>query len=74
MTPALRVPQVVNVRALESAIRDVVPHPQLRQAMMHALQEMLQQVGPGFKLLQGGCRPALRATTCPASSASWPIA
>ena len=63
-TPQLRVPQVVARQRMEECLA-AVPSPQLRQAMIEAFAQMLQGMGHGFRVLQGGPRPPAAAFLLP---------
>ena len=73
-TPALRVPQVVNLQRLEAAINGC-QQPQLRQAMLQTLNEMLKSNPTAFRSLQGarrlsGFRARFSACVCRACSSA----
>ena len=46
--------QVVLRQRIEEALQAQVPHASLRQAMIQTFAEMLQGMGHGFRVLQGG--------------------
>ena len=51
-TPALWSHASVTLQRLEQAIQ-MVPHQALKQQMLQALSEMLQNMGPSFLMLRG---------------------
>ena len=53
--PGLRGPQAVHLQRIQQAIQ-LVQHPALRQGMMQALEEMLQNMGSSFRVLAGATR------------------
>jgi len=73
-TPALRTPQVVLRQRVEEVIIGADIAPSLKQAMSETFAQMLQGMGPGFRVLQGGLQhPAFFLCAHPPRACAAPL-